>query len=57
MMKGKNTYNQNYSNQQGSYSDLKEKLKKKKKKLTETQNLREFNTTKSALQQMLKDIF
>ena len=55
MMKGKNTYNQNYSNQQGSYSDLKEKLKKKK--LTETQNLREFNTTKSALQKMLKDIF
>ena len=48
--KGK-TYNQDYSTQQGSHSDSREI-----KTFTDKQKLREFNTTKPVLQQMLKEL-
>ena len=44
------TYNQEYSTQQDSPSDLMEKSK------TSKQKLREFSTTKPASQQMLKEL-
>ena len=44
------TYNSDYCTQQRSHSDMKEKSK-----ALDKQKLREFSTTKPALQQMLKD--
>ena len=51
----------NYYTQQGSHSNMKEKEKEKEyegeiKSFTDKQKLREFSTTKLALQQMLKDL-
>ena len=46
--------NQEYSDQQGSHSDLIEKFKKKN--FTDQQELGEFSITKPALQQMLKEL-
>ena len=51
VMKGK-TSSQDYSTQQGSRSDLKEKSKPSQIK----QKLREFSNTKPALQQILKQL-
>ena len=45
------TYNPDYYTQQGSHSDMKQKSS-----FTDKQRLREFGTTKLALQQMTKDL-